>query len=279
MFERLLIPVDFSDQSLQMFECISHLCEGANREMILIHVHGKGDKVEPEQGTRIDEMLFQVHEKGIKARFITVEGNPVDVILETSKRERISLIAMASSGKGMAREFIVGSTSLGVVRNSDIPVLIDKFQVLDDGGEVRVRKTCVDHLESAIVPLDFTSCTEGVLETLNSLIDKGLKKAILFHVVDSSRYKISDDAHFQQVKEELDTIKEGIDPRGCEVMTHVHFGSPVYNIIEVTREFSSTLIVMGTHGKSLLHEMTLGSVSEEVIRKSTVSLLIVPCNK
>jgi len=279
MFERFLIPVDFSDQSLQMFECISHLCEGENREMILIHVHGRGENIDPEQGKRIDQMLSQVRDEGIKAKFIKAEGNPVEVILETAKREEISLIAMASSGKGMAREFIVGSTSLGVVRNSDIPVLIDKFQVWDDGGEVKVRKTCIDHLESAIVPLDFTSCNDTVLQTLDDLIEKGLKTAILFHVIDSSRYKVSDDLRFQQVKEELETIKENIDPKGCEVITHVHFGSPVYNIIEVTREFSSTLIVMGTHGKSLLHEMTLGSVSEEVIRKSTVSLLIVPCKK
>jgi nucleotide-binding universal stress UspA family protein len=277
MFKRLLIPVDFSDQSLQMFDCVSELCEPGEGEIIILHVGGKGAEITSDQRRRIDGLLESARVKGVKGRFINEQGSPVEVILRTAEREKVTLIAMASSGKGMAREFIVGSTSLGVIRNSSIPVMIDKFLVMEDGGGVKVRKTCTDHTDSAIVPLDFSSCNDHVLNALGDLISKGLERAVLFHVVDSARYRLSDDSQFSRVKDELEAIKEGMDSGGCEVITHVHFGSPVYNIIEVTREFNSSLIVMGTHGKSLLHEMTLGSVSEEVIRKATVSLLIVPC--
>jgi len=279
MLNRLLVPVDFSEQSLQMFECISHLCVKDNHGMVILHVLGRGESITSAQRERIDEMLESVREMGIDARFMIEEGNPVETILQTAEREAITMIAMASSGKGMAREFIVGSTSLGVIRGSSIPVFVDKCKVMRDAGDMKAGRRYVDHLKSAIIPLDFTTCNEPVLEALEFLIGKGLKRAVLFHVVESSKYRLSDDDRFHLVKEKLKKIKEGVDARDCEIITHIHFGNPVFNIIEVSREFDSSLIVMGTHGKSLLHEMTLGSISEDVIRKVTVSLLIVQCER
>ena len=117
------------------------------------------------------------------------------------------------------------------------------------------------------------------MEALESLIEKGLRKAILFNTVDSCKYKLNDDQHFAWVKAELGKLKERLADRECEVITHIHFGTPAYNIMEACREFGCSLVVLGTHGRSLLHEMTLGSVSEEVIRKAKVSLLIVPCKR
>lgn len=61
------------------------------------------------------------------------------------------------------------------------------------------------------------------------------------------------------------------------MITHIHYGTPTYNILEVAREFSATVIVLGTRGKSLIREITLGSTSEEVIRKANVSILAIPC--
>jgi nucleotide-binding universal stress UspA family protein len=277
MFAKLLIPVDFSDQSLQMFECVTHFCVEGNEEMILLHVVERGGRLDDDQTDRIAEIIASVTEAGINVRFITETGNPVEAILKVAEREGATMIAMASSGKGMAREFIVGSTSLGVIRNSRIPVFMDRFEVTEENGELVVARRCANIFRSAIIPIDFSTCNEPVLKSVQYLIDRGLESAILFHTVDSSKHKLSDNERFQWVKHELNELRKGLDSKECVVDTHVHFGSPVYNIIEVSREFDSSLIVLGTHGKSLLHEMTLGSVSEEVIRKAKVSLMIIPC--
>ncbi|NYT12036.1 MAG: universal stress protein [Methanomassiliicoccales archaeon] len=277
MFARILIPVDFSDQSLQMFQCVAQFCGKGNEEMILLNVMAKGDEVTDDQERKVQELIDSITNIDIKARFSTEIGSPVESILDVAKKESITMIAMASSGKGMAREFIVGSTCLGVIRNSLIPVFLDKFEVTEEEGELVAVRRCANLFRTAIVPLDFSSCNKPVLEQLQYLIDNGLEKAVLFHTIDSSKYRVSDDTRFQWVKEELNKIKGELEARTCDISTHVHFGSLVYNILEVSREFNASLIMMGTHGKSLLHEMTLGSVSEEVIRKATVSLLIIPC--
>ncbi|MFP4545224.1 MAG: universal stress protein [Methanomassiliicoccales archaeon] len=274
MFERMLVPIDFSQQSIRMFECISRFSEGREGEMILLNVTEKGEGPTPQQRRTANELVGKASIGGRKARFLKVPGDPVEGILRTAREEGATLIAMASSGKGMAREFFMGSTSLGVVRRSNLPVLIEKFKVSE--GK-KVEEVCSDLLMRAVVPLDLHGCTERMVARLPELSSQGLKEAVLFHVVDSTRYSVDNDEHFRWVKDRLEGIKEELSNLDCEITTHLHYGSRAYNIMEAAREFQASLIVLGTHGKSLLREMALGSVSEEVVRKSTTSLLIVRC--
>jgi nucleotide-binding universal stress UspA family protein len=52
-------------------------------------------------------------------------------------------------------------------------------------------------------------------------------------------------------------------------------GSPFLGIIEYAREADIDLIVLGTHGRSGLAQMLLGSVAEKVVRKAPCPVLTV----
>lgn len=279
MFERLLVPVDFSEQSLCMLECVANLCSQSTESITVLYVKVNDHWPTEQQMNRLENLMENLRSRGLNVKFVTTAGRPAEEILRKSKEEKITMIAMASSGKGLAREFLVGSVTLEVVRNTEIPVLVDKFEIVESDNELKVVKRCQEILKTALVPIDFSSCTEPVIQSLKSLVERGLKSAVLFHVVDSSKYRLKDDAHFHKVKNDLEKIRESLIDLSCNVMTHIHFGAPAYNIMEGCREFDCTLIILGTHGKSLLHEMTLGSVSEEVIRKAKVPILIVPCKR
>jgi len=114
------------------------------------------------------------------------------------------------------------------------------------------------------------------LDTFKQVDQGGCERAVLFHVVPSNKYSVEDNDKFQAVKKDLAEWKEAHKGK-CMLDTHLHYGSPAYNIIEAAREFDATLIMMGNVGKGLLHSMTLGSVSDEVLRKSNVHVMIVPC--
>lgn len=67
---------------------------------------------------------------------------------------------------------------------------------------------------------------------------------------------------------------EGLSAGG-EVLGHV--GGSLYRpIVEAASERSADLIVVGTHGRSGLDRLLLGSVAEGVIRHSSVPVLTVP---
>ena len=55
----------------------------------------------------------------------------------------------------------------------------------------------------------------------------------------------------------------------------VQDGDPVVEILEVTREAPCDLIVMGTHGRTGLGRLLMGSVAEQVLRRASCPVLTV----
>lgn len=67
-------------------------------------------------------------------------------------------------------------------------------------------------------------------------------------------------------------------PAGFEslkVVRELRSGSPIVNIVEYAKATGTDLIVMGTHGRSGLSHLLLGSVAENVVRRATCSVLTV----
>jgi nucleotide-binding universal stress UspA family protein len=52
-------------------------------------------------------------------------------------------------------------------------------------------------------------------------------------------------------------------------------GDPVTQILRVARETNCDLIVMGTHGRTGLGRLVMGSVAEQVVRKALCPVLTV----
>jgi nucleotide-binding universal stress UspA family protein len=52
-------------------------------------------------------------------------------------------------------------------------------------------------------------------------------------------------------------------------------GNPVAEILRVAKETACDIIVMGTHGRTGLAHLFMGSVAEKVVRKATCPVLVV----
>jgi nucleotide-binding universal stress UspA family protein len=186
------------------------------------------------------------------------------------------MIALAASGKGRVKEFIVGSTSLGVIRLSKLPVLLDKFPLVASDDPQGYCEKCPPLLDRVLVTIDLSKASKAMMPFVQQMIDAGAKKMTLFHVVQSSRYSMADDKRFREVKQKMEAYRTKLDAKDCEIDVHLHFGTTTYNILEAAREIDATLIVLGTTGKSYLRGATLGSTSEEVVKGSTRPLLLIP---
>ncbi|MEI6796772.1 MAG: universal stress protein, partial [Methanomassiliicoccales archaeon] len=190
-----------------------------------------------------------------------------------AKKLKATVIVMGSSGKTKGQEFFIGSVSLGVIRTSQVPILIARMAVKN--GENRLS-ACPMLLESTLVCVDLETTTQPVIKVAEDLCAVGAKNMTLFHVIPSSKVKLTNDSVFQQRKAELEELTKKVSKKDCWVDAHIHYGTYAYNIMEGAREINATLIVLGNHGKSLFHTMALGSTSDEVIRQSPIAVLIVP---
>jgi nucleotide-binding universal stress UspA family protein len=88
------------------------------------------------------------------------------------------------------------------------------------------------------------------------------------HVVDYAR---------QQAQSAVDAGLERLsaDEHGFQTESEVLVGIPASELIEYVDEHDIDLVVIGTHGRSGLDRLLLGSVAERVIRSSSAPVLVV----
>ncbi|MES2265486.1 MAG: universal stress protein [Bacteroidota bacterium] len=64
--------------------------------------------------------------------------------------------------------------------------------------------------------------------------------------------------------------------KGLEVTHFNEYGSTADGILSCSKEFNADLIVIGTHSRSGIDRLLMGSVAESVVRNSHVPVLVVP---
>ena len=58
--------------------------------------------------------------------------------------------------------------------------------------------------------------------------------------------------------------------------THVYYDNPVHAILDAAERQHVDLIVMSTHGRGGLSRMLYGSVADQILRRASVPVLLVP---
>ena len=137
--------------------------------------------------------------------------------------------------------------------------------------------------QNILVPLDFSEGTANILETaLSVLRDSGTVH--LLHVVEWMPAVTAGTFGIYPHRKDIERIKElSLEKLGESVRAYpeqrldpiVKEGKPATVILETVAELDPDLIVMGSHGRSKLDHLLLGSVAERVIRKAPCPVLTV----
>lgn len=133
----------------------------------------------------------------------------------------------------------------------------------------------------ALFPTDFSTYANTVFACLKDLKRVGLGTIVLLHVIRESPIPMPEAAKQEDLKrvewsakEQLNIAQMALEGQGFRVITLIKHGSPVEQILHTAEEERVNLIIMGAQGKTLSKELLLGSVSYEVIRHSTIPVLI-----
>jgi nucleotide-binding universal stress UspA family protein len=79
-----------------------------------------------------------------------------------------------------------------------------------------------------------------------------------------------DEINLKDARDQLAKIKV---PAGVSMETRLETGEAGAIILSVARDINCQMIVMGTHGRSGLGRLLMGSVAEEVVRKAPCPVL------
>ncbi len=92
--------------------------------------------------------------------------------------------------------------------------------------------------------------------------------------VEETRKRIADELREEHAKM-LELAKKYSDA-GVQIQGMLLEGVEVDKILEKAEQKEADLIVMGSHGHSLIHKAIIGSISEGVLKKSTVPIMLIP---
>jgi nucleotide-binding universal stress UspA family protein len=79
----------------------------------------------------------------------------------------------------------------------------------------------------------------------------------------------------EHAEDVLETPRELAADRGLELDTDVLAGQPDNRIVEYAEEEGFDLIVVGSHGREGISRVLLGSVAEDVVRRSPTPVVVV----
>lgn len=144
-----------------------------------------------------------------------------------------------------------------------------------------------------LYPTDFSDVSNKVIDYIAALKGSGIKKIIVLHVIDKRQFDCVEfgvanvgelPAQFEEeykkaltdkANQQLAIAAKKITDLGIEAKIKIVTGIPFSEILKTEEEEAVSAIIIGSHGKSNISEMMLGSVSEKVIRKSKKPVIVI----
>jgi nucleotide-binding universal stress UspA family protein len=138
-------------------------------------------------------------------------------------------------------------------------------------------------IKSILCPLDFSDASNNAYRYACEFAKSMGSKIHLLNVVEPRPLAADMTLTYIPVEEDLEkAAREDMEPlvqeaksKGIDVVADVMIGMPVDVILQQLTDFDVSLLIMGSHGKTGLSRLLMGSVAEGVVRKATIPVLIV----
>lgn len=279
----ILAATDFSTRSQRALRRAGQLARAMAAELAIVHV------VDDDQPLRLIEMEVRESERmlaelisavselqDLRCHPMVVIGDPFDAILRTAAAQTTDLIVMGTHRKQLLRDIFVGTTIERVIRTGCHPVLMANNEVNSP-------------YESVLAPVDLSDASANAIKAARNLgLMSGSRLEILHGFLPFAKGKMSMagvgqsdiDAYVsserREVTEELTTFLVQNDLASLRAALRVEEGASFEAISARVEKMGPDLLVIGTHGRSGLLKVLLGSVTEEALRSLNVDILAVP---
>lgn len=292
VFRKVLVATDFSDTSLVAVRQALDLASGG--ELAVCHVIRDGINMQPlfpqdsqvdvtalmEFETRVrDELARRLEEiVGDRNQTLTLfveRGEPYAEVVRRAEAWGADLVVTGAHGESGVPRIMLGRVAERVVRAAVSPVLV----VREGTGRG--------------VVLAATDLSDPSLPAVSAGAAEARRRGahfVLVHVIDMrvDAYAAAaggllgaigalPPASLMKEKREalLETLKSAIQRENVPGEPRVLEGEPAAAIVSLAEQLGAELVVVGTHGRTGLARIALGSVAERVVRTAHSSVLAV----
>ena len=227
------------------------------------------------QTAMLDEVAARRTGPDRRAIGTIVRGRAATAIVAEAERFGAHLILVGSRGHGALETLVLGSVSAEVVDQAHCPVLVvrtdtlDRLILADDGGPEAdraadlvagwpmLRSASVAVIDVAPYPMVFGS---GVAPTQRVQAHSAYADALA-------------DAR-AEAQAIVDRRVAVLCDAGIDAHAVVREGDPATRVVELAREWTADLVVVGTRGLAGLARVVLGSTARNILLDAPCSVLI-----
>ncbi len=274
--KKILVPIDFSDSSLDALRFAAAIGHQIDADIVVIHVietykyNSKikkvldySDVLEKEVAQSIDD--FRTDHPGLwglKTKVIIRNGKIYQEILSVSDLEKIDLIVMGTQGSGgigNLERYFLGSNAYRVVYKSKVPVIT----LRNIPEKINLKRM--------ILALDVDKGTD-------EKVAKAMEwaKALGMEICLTTVSEISDEllSNADKLQSKLEALSQSIEKEGilCGIKV-IRKEDVAGGIIKHALDSNATLITIMTSKDSLITELFLGSTARRIIQKSPLPVL------
>jgi nucleotide-binding universal stress UspA family protein len=286
----ILVPYDFSTHSDAALRRAADLARISGARIQLLHAYalpvqggvmpydvtipgGVLDAIREGVLERLQKVSDGLSKQGVPAAFEASELPPVEAITDAAAKHAADLIVVGTRGLTGLKHVVLGSVAERVVRHAPCPVLAVK-----EGGPGGAPRRI-------LIATDFSDPADHARDVGVELAKQFGAEVHLVHAFDVPLVLVTPydvavpdglirDAR-EAAKKKLGAAAEAIRAEGLEATPHLVEVPAAPAIAEVAAQVKADIVVVGTHGRTGLKHVLLGSVAERTLRLAPCAVLAV----
>jgi nucleotide-binding universal stress UspA family protein len=294
MFEKILVPVDFSERARSAFGHGALFAEAFGGELELTHVVEDVVLSQPSFWSGEAALAAELHRQGLvdaelamqslvstlslatslRVSTSVLSGPLPGALLDYAKASGTSLLVVSTHGRTGFSRWLMGSVSERLLRSSPCPVLVAR------GG----TEAAHPELRRLLVAVDLSPHSRRALEMAGRVAQTLGASLEVLYVWAAPYYGEAAQTQtglFERIREsartELDEfITQSQLAADVPLTRTILSGTAGAKIGEHVQATLPDLLVLGTHGHGGFKRMILGSVAEATTRYASCATLVVP---
>lgn len=281
---KILLATDLSARCDRALDRAAALADAWKAELLAVHALEQTDdfyttdlerrlpswRRPPDAALIVEEQLRRdMHKAAATVSAVVEKGEPTEIILRIAKAHAADLIVTGIARDETLGRFGLGATVDRLLRRTRIPLLIVKQRVRAPYGNI-------------LVATDFSESSRHALRAAMAFFPD--QRCSIFHAYDAPMAsRMNDPARYQEEYREVATSDcaafltgTGIsDERSRRFGLIVEHGHPSHLIRQYVRDRGVDLVVLGTHGRSALFDILIGSTAKDILSSLFCDVLVV----
>ena len=284
--EKILLSTDgseFSEGAVREAIKLAKKCSSKLTVLSVIDTNPEFDALAPqimekkEKAARqnLDAVQARARQEGVDCETIIREGEePYKYIVDEAIKKKSTMLVMGRRGRTGLKRLVMGSVTARVIGHAPCNVLVVPRAAQLEFKNIVVATDGSKYSAAAASEAIGLAKRNGSALTVIAVVPSELMTPTDIDFTMTQRELIAE-KELHEAEKNAKAVKEAAQKEGVAVKAFVLSGKPADAIIETAQDKNADLIVLGSHGRTGIERLLMGSVAERVIVTASCAVLVV----